>query len=176
VWGIPGDGIKEKNGVRFIPTRVGNTPRKTSSISIQFGSSPRVWGILRLSLAIRASRTVHPHACGEYDHRGLLFGYGDRFIPRVWGILRLSLAIRASRTVHPHACGEYDHRGLLFGYGDRFIPTRVGNTAPTMLVMVANAGSSPACGEYWAQERDAARELGSSPRVWGIRQAGENLR
>ncbi len=107
VWGIPGDGIKEKNGVRFIPTRVGNTPRKTSSISIQFGSSPRVWGILRLSLAIRASRTVHPHACGEYDHRGLLFGYGDRFIPTRVGNTAPTMLVMVANAGSSPACGEY---------------------------------------------------------------------
>ena len=106
VWGILGQLPKRHNGLRFIPTRVGNT---------------------FISRFIYYNRTVHPHACGEYA-ANTSTGYSRRgSSPRVWGI-RFCLDVAASHvrfiptrvgntaiktdiwvsiSVHPHACGEY---------------------------------------------------------------------
>ena len=113
--------------VRFIPTRVGNTP----------GSS-----------APKGAGPVHPHACGEYSMTAMSMPKASGSSPRVWGILQIKQAgllaqrfiptrvgntlasyYRTSRApVHPHACGEYlVLRGVFFKKA-RFIPTRVGNT------------------------------------------------
>ena len=147
VWGIRKTRKLNDGELRFIPTRVGNT-RNSQAYSPEgsvhphacgeylspratwwccAGSSPRVWGILRLAvrkldvkrfIPTRVGNTdsqaqtgtvgtVHPQACGEY--------YGGRgggksragSSPRVWGI-------------RPKGSGLPPPA--------RFIPTRVGNT------------------------------------------------
>ena len=98
-----------------------------------------------------ASRSVHPHACGEYPKIRLSSATSLGSSPRVWGI--------------PH------RRAPAPGPG-RFIPTRVGNTNWRDFPRCQRAVHPHACGEYcWA--RSARWPLpGSSPRVWGIRQHG----
>ena len=112
---------------RFIPTRVGNTS-----------------GIIRLS----GSNAVHPHACGEYLSFISLSDINFGSSPRVWGIL----------------CNPPNVPEVV-----RFIPTRVGNT-----LVMGSQGAMPtvhphACGEYPKFIVFEFREVGSSPRVWGIR-------
>ena len=167
VWGIHSPYQLCRLSVRFIPTRVGNTP------------SP-------CALPVRCA--VHPHACGEYVYNQAVKMASDGSSPRVWGIrnhvnfpavLCRFIPTRVGNTseratelttypVHPHACGEYDaiRDGIREAFGSsprvwgilanskpnlyvfRFIPTRVGNTQPIY-------------------ER-LRRHIGSSPRVWGI--------
>ena len=190
VWGIRGRECVLHGGLRFIPTRVGNTIRQGK---------------------MSAPASVHPHACGEY---GYLRGSGERrggSSPRVWGIhagyehhhggLRFIptrvgntevLAISTeSRPVHPHACGEYrppcrypyvrcGSSPRVWGIRrpershharGRFIPTRVGNTVELGQQPVGLAVHPHACGEYDGGIMKAASETGSSPRVWGIQEA-----
>ena len=173
--------------MRFIPTRVGNTPRGAHrpagrpvhphacgeyvsvepSVIVWFGSSPRVWGI-------RLRR----------DHRGAL----ARFIPTRVGNTVPSPGRRPGRSVHPHACGEYAVQHVAGSGPDgssprvwgirsyrvrlarrwRFIPTRVGNT-----IQGTGSGSvisvhPHACGEYIFTRSMPMESVGSSPRVWGI--------
>ena len=177
--------------MRFIPTRVGNTPRGAHrpagrpvhphacgeyvsvepSVIVWFGSSPRVWGI-------RLRR----------DHRGAL----ARFIPTRVGNTVPSPGRRPGRSVHPHACGEYAVQHVAGSGPDgssprvwgirsyrvrlarrwRFIPTRVGNT-----IQGTGSGSvisvhPHACGEYIFTRSMPMESVGSSPRVWGIRHIG----
>ena len=187
VWGIPGLLIDDRAWSRFIPTRVGNTKeilcRKTSATvhphacgeyasrdfpaSLDPGSSPRVWGILRAGdtgsecgrfIPTRVGNTpqlanfslrlpVHPHACGEYGR--LIYGEtaGHGSSPRVWGI-RTNLQCLA--------------------YLWRFIPTRVGNTWPGCYSSVRKTVHPHACGEYPQALSLRSLQGGSSPRVWGI--------
>ena len=147
VWGIPQQLPPAMPGIRFIPTRVGNT----------LESGPDT-----------TTATVHPHACGEYwpGWHGCLGGAGSS--PRVWGIPARVMQSRFTgrfiptrvgntfmpsgppvmKSVHPHACGEYwssarnsatpagsSPRVWGIQWSDyseflnvRFIPTRVGNT------------------------------------------------
>ena len=147
VWGIRKSSARPSETLRFIPTRVGNTPGTICfvrgmpvhphacgeyntwlpRIPKRYGSSPRVWGIPPRQGAARRStrfiptrvgntsrcratsgaRSVHPHACGEYEPPILLRPSYNGSSPRVWGI-------------HPS--------GLDFQPFGRFIPTRVGNT------------------------------------------------
>ena len=66
---------------RFIPTRVGTTPVVVGDWKVPTGSSPRVWGLRMLGQGTSASRTVHPHACGDYAHHRGKPPLAHRFIP-----------------------------------------------------------------------------------------------
>ena len=187
VWGIPAGPGGEVLLPRFIPTRVGNTPRAAPAC---------------------ASCAVHPHACGEYRHAGRGHGDPGGSSPRVWGIQVVIgydvvedrfIPTRVGNTcrhdagcgpgpVHPHACGEYwfaisstRHTsgssprvwGILFGkqgdgVGGRFIPTRVGNTPNAEGHATIGPVHPHACGEYSQRADSEATFSGSSPRVWGI--------
>ena len=134
------------------------------------GSSPRVWGILRRGAVRRhhvrfiptrvgntstapagdAWHSVHPHACGEYCRLILESMCHPGSSPRVWGILHLA------------------RRGL---FAPRFIPTRVGNTGCTVLGPKTMSVHPHACGEYSQRPARPRPCDGSSPRVWGIRNA-----
>ena len=171
---------------RFIPTGVGNiTSYWTSSPAptvhphgcgehicretlpcLLCGSSPRVWGTLKLSLL----RSV----CG-------------RFIPTGVGNILGSLLHSINSSVHPHGCGEHvSICSLIMGYNGssprvwgtsvgggvvmvlaRFIPTGVGNIfrplSPYQHIPVHPHG----CGEHYRYRNGACFSIGSSPRVWG---------
>ena len=126
VWGIHIQGRYGAYACRFIPTRVGNTFQKAGEIFV---------------------RSVHPHACGEYDAacRELMDAAGSS--PRVWGI--------------PVSAGTH-HTSR------RFIPTRVGNTHPAADRFHRSPVHPHACGEYGALSSVKSMAIGSSPRVWGI--------
>ncbi len=150
----------------FIPTRVGKSQKVWSSclffpvhphacgevpvVTAQNinsrGSSPRVWGSLRVLLfqpiyqrfipmrvgksfhaeLVKMWMAVHPHACGEVRNGGHIRHALHGSSPRVWGSRIASINEKMSK---------------------RFIPTRVGK-------------SYSAIPRGW-------RNNGSSPRVWG---------
>ncbi len=187
VWGIPLDLFETDLPRRFIPTGVGNTSivmyflrpqtvhphgcgeyqRRRIAFTIQHGSSPRVWGILRNNTRnflhwrfiptgvgnttpdrepMRAY-AVHPHGCGEYNRSSLRRPeiYGSS--PRVWGIQKLQRLPR---------------------FPDRFIPTGVGNTSPRTHPQIRQTVHPHGCGEYMTRTVAGSVRTGSSPRVWGI--------
>ena len=99
------------------------------SQSTDLGSSPRVWGTLKLGnaeiwvgrfiptcvgnmpmkTAVQTPKTVHPHVCGEHVIGGSAQKIGGGSSPRVWGTF-LRCAKRCARcTVHPHVCGEHSN-------------------------------------------------------------------
>ncbi len=132
VWGIHIQDAGDEHQRRFIPTRVGNThvfgrhmdkvgvhphacgeyKEEARNIKHALGSSPRVWGIRRVSrhrktrtrfIPTRVGNTesgrviaeveaVHPHACGEYEKRVCDLRIKIGSSPRVWGILAASPA------------------------------------------------------------------------------------
>ena len=98
------------------------------------------------------SKTVHPHACGEYAWKvgGVYIRVGSS--PRVWGI-------RASNSAA--SCMSW------------FIPTRVGNTLASVLPVAMIAVHPHACGEYSTRGSSLMHAIGSSPRVWGIHITGQ---
>ncbi len=129
------------------PHACGEYAMLSARFSLISGSSPRVWGIrIHISLPLfplrfiptrvgntrflsvmARSKSVHPHACGEY---GIQCDATDDEIgssPRVWGILG----------------------GLAIGLGrGRFIPTRVGNTEVRYKSVQRGSVHPHACGEY----------------------------
>ncbi len=132
------------------------------------GSPPRVWGILKRSFLgssfLRFTPTgvgntagiwkppqlpaVHPHGCGEYLRHPIPQRHPRGSPPRVWGIRLLG-----------GVCAQLW----------RFTPTGVGNTR----VGFARTPSPPVhphgCGEYPLCRRHPRGDVGSPPRVWGIR-------
>ena len=187
MWGIPQPACQLPPFFRFIPTRVGNTRRRTFSVG---------------------GYSVHPHACGEYRVAPRQHGYKLGSSPRVWGI-RVGRATNARAlrfiptrvgntkpctrkmkkpAVHPHACGEYwlpsstiraiygssprvwgiHHPEARVAHYRRFIPTRVGNTEIPDRCISLIAVHPHACGEYDLTVLTPVAVPGSSPRVWGI--------
>src|SRR5665811_2140764 len=106
VWGPPVVMRPPALPPRFIPTRVGTTPRHVESPSVM---------------------TVHPHACGDHAVAHYASRATSGSSPRVWGPLvdsHVELAVerfiptRVGTTtiwricagvtwVHPHACGDH---------------------------------------------------------------------
>ena len=127
VWGIQALRAATAAHLRFIPTRVGNTLILNS---------------------LTQTRTVHPHACGEYSPPACTTPPPARFIPTRVGNTGTQAQGANAPSVHPHACGEYMastppiecvtgssprvwgilSQALSFNDVSRFIPTRVGNT------------------------------------------------
>ena len=185
-WGTPEPSERSAGSVRFIPTRVGNTPRRRSG---------------------RGSFPVHPHARGEHRYQSGTTRTITGSSPRAWGTRlhrqsrgggRRFIPTRVGNThpddlppnfpaVHPHARGEHPRRRALrssnFGSSprawgtlrrqrlrssfSRFIPTRVGNTFPRTAWWVVHPVHPHARGEH--QEPADAEDYiaGSSPRAWG---------
>ena len=171
---------------RFIPTHVGNTAGNLSillriavhphacgehssaisSIDLNSGSSPRMWGTHR----------AHPYQ-----------GREDRFIPTHVGNTSILLPVEDGRPVHPHACGEHletAEGGVTYhgssprmwgtqsrkpqrGVEPRFIPTHVGNTASSTAGTSSRPVHPHACGEHVISMLQDGAKAGSSPRMWG---------
>jgi len=186
MWGTRPCAFSEEKDFRFIPTHVGNTERKPKppnrkpvhphacgehvfhlrGLTLDGGSSPRMWGTLKkpkngkkkyrfipthvgntaFRSAHRRFAAVHPHACGEHTVLGgnmrLLAGSS----PRMWG-------------THPY-------NGLFPRYC-RFIPTHVGNTPRVWVLMLKRSVHPHACGEHQRSDVQIHSANGSSPRMWG---------
>ena len=114
------------------------------------GSSPRVWGTLLLWRLLWR-----------------LF----RFIPTGVGNTAKADVSNTDITVHPHGCGE--HAECVFAplMNLRFIPTGVGNTENGNVTVWSMAVHPHGCGEHAIHAAMAKVNAGSSPRVWGTRQA-----
>ena len=95
-------------GVRFTPTRVGNTRVNNAEEAGIIGSPPHAWGIRALPQRLPARR---------------------RFTPTRVGNTRPTDATCRRMSVHPHTRGEYGHLALEPLAHRRFTPTRVGNTS-----------------------------------------------
>ena len=146
LWGTSGPRNDPPHPIRFIPTPVGNMRPTVAkyrfrpvhphacgehvdnfdATSDPFGSSPRLWGTLRMfpahvprlrfiptpvgNISSRAVRCplaqVHPHACGEHIFMASEQYHGVGSSPRLWGTWR---------NANPN------------GLSGRFIPTPVGN-------------------------------------------------
>ncbi len=186
MWGTGFFCCLEPKNERFIPTHVGNSPSGINtfkSISVhphacgeqlcnpipslgQCGSSPRMWGTVKIPEEMFESK---------------------RFIPTHVGNRRLGLLQIYQEPVHPHACGEQSRpkkpnctiRGSsprMWGTGasrirqwqrHRFIPTHVGNSLGDHRPLVWLAVHPHACGEQLLMMSRLLRGYGSSPRMWG---------
>jgi len=112
---------------RFIPTRVGITWKRN---------------------ATTATRTVHPHARGDYARRQVCNFFALGSSPRAWGLLP-----ETAREIHVN----------------RFIPTRVGITPACLLVFSTTTVHPHARGDYFGVMANRVASCGSSPRAWGLR-------
>ncbi len=155
---------------RFTPTRVGNTCRRSSSLS---------W------------LAVHPHTRGEYSPQPPLalrharftptrvgntgpdkahFYYAFGSPPHAWGILWTICRMRRGRSVHPHTRGEYSVSSRAGGGPARFTPTRVGNTRQRPLTIRSSSVHPHTRGEYAERAGMSGLIDGSPPHAWGILQ------
>ena len=139
---------------RFIPTHVGNTPRRTSAMR---------------------QGAVHPHACGEHTSVVACIVTVGGSSPRMWGTLWEPRQWSCVRSVHPHACGEHDRPKFLQSRRRRFIPTHVGNTPCPVCGRNRMTVHPHACGEHESRTVREGRKAGSSPRMWGTRYALDPL-
>ena len=89
------------------------------------------------------TRTVHPHACGEYVRNQVDEILEGGSPPRVWGMLPPGARLFPIIAVHPHACGEYARLRRCRWLFDRFTPTRVGNTYSCNTAIIPPDGSPP---------------------------------
>ncbi len=91
-------------------------------------------------------KSVHPHACGEHVVKIFLgrLKYGSS--PRLWGT---------------HTRKRVSRRRW------RFIPTPVGNTDRSGAAADAGPVHPHACGEHKEAQKEAYKQTGSSPRLWG---------
>ena len=190
-WGTPSPPPARHCRWRFIPTPVGNAPRRSWS---------------------GKSRAVHPHARGERRMRRLTSKLTGGSSPRPWGThvaqrfnTRISRFIptpvgnacfcfpsRGVTTVHPHARGERgstwrkssrccgssprpwgtQRRHGRYGRAGRFIPTPVGN-ASSSTSLASNISVHPhARGERPRLALCRRGFFGSSPRPWGTPSVG----
>ena len=133
------------------------------------GSSPRMWGTLRIA------PLTHPL---------------DRFIPTHVGNSVYRRSKCRSEMVHPHACGEllafYPFAHLNSGSSprmwgtqpsnqyicplSRFIPTHVGNSSRSRCRSPPQMVHPHACGELIRKPAVCECSIGSSPRMWGTHQ------
>ena len=129
-WGTRDAGGTGRNLHRFIPTRVGNTGKRKF-----FGGD----------------MSVHPHASGEHDPRGIAGRGKIGSSPREWGTL---------------------FTPMISSIGDRFIPTRVGNTPAVSSDATRISVHPHASGEHADEGKAHAWDAGSSPREWGTPAGG----
>ena len=105
-------------------------------------------GTTRGPLTPSPSPPGHPHACGDYDHRGGRALTPGGSSPRVWGL--------------PACSGRRPLKR-------RVIPTRVGTTPRPPSCWRPHEGHPHACGDYARPGAICTYGPGSSPRVWGLR-------
>ena len=206
LWGTPHAKALIWTIQRFIPTPVGNTRRgqftlyrssvhphacgehiaNYTFIFYQCGSSPRLWGTLRIpearstssrfiptpvgntgaALETQPECPVHPHACGEHvDVRAVDHLIGGSS-PRLWGTRLKSLPRPDPHGSSPRLWGTRREKlnELLLA---RFIPTPVGNTKMSESKKRGGTVHPHACGEHIRLDTERRLRTGSSPRLWG---------
>ena len=192
MWGTLKHFTPTSDSSRFIPTHVGNTPGVlrarfrlpvhphacgehflfTTSSSPVVGSSPRMWGTPYPGYPLRSAARfipthvgntsssgpskgptpVHPHACGEHPGDLIPERPFNGSSPRMWGTLH------GPRGCRPDA---------------RFIPTHVGNTFSFSFSASISSVHPHACGEHATELTKDPVGAGSSPRMWGTHDVGE---
>ena len=135
------------------------------------GSSPRLWGTLRVKVIFNRQR---------------------RFIPTAVGNAQIAPSCQRVQAVHPHGCGErcfnvkrqYNIAGssprlwgtlrvkVIFNRQRRFIPTAVGNAQIAPSCQRVQAVHPHGCGERYLRFVVIVVICGSSPRLWGTLETG----
>ena len=125
---------------------------------------------------MRFSRdTVHPHVCGE--HFTLLAPAAPVVgsSPRLWGTRRKETESKASKSgSSPRLWGTLEI-GLIVYQLWRFIPTSVGNTKCSFIFLRAPSVHPHICGEHELASQASITRTGSSPRLWGTREASAEV-
>ena len=98
--------------------------------------------------------------------------YAIRYIPTRVGRTRPSRPSTRSATVHPHACGGERRSSGPRRPHPRYIPTRVGRTKFSSCCRTVSTVHPHACGENEEPDYNGVDDFGTSPRVWGEREAG----
>ncbi len=167
-WGIQPRRRSRRRHQRFIPTCVGNTVSEEKiaavlsvhphvrgeyylggfSAPVQFGSSPRAWGIQAQLERQEVMQRFIPTCVGNTQTDLVLPSLNTGSSPRAWGIL-------FPRTSNSKIV--------------RFIPTCVGNTQGARKTFPERSVHPHVRGEYIQGRKVHATRLGSSPRAWGIR-------
>ena len=147
MWGIRANATDSTCFLTVHPHVCGEYALFSGVSCADFGSPPRVWGILVHTLPTKhifrftptcvgntgasyspnVIQTVHPHVCGEYKKNGMICReiYGSP--PRVWGIPGKNLEIL---------------------FSTRFTPTCVGNTSEDLKNCKEFSVHPHVCGEY----------------------------
>ena len=157
------------------PHVCGERLRRNPISSVNFGSSPRLWGTdwrigartrqIRFiptsvgnGISVRSDRsrkTVHPHVCGERLGAVFLSPRASGSSPRLWGTGHKAQGVHVSI---------------------RFIPTSVGNGSVATLMSGALSVHPHVCGERASPLVLIERYVGSSPRLWGTARPGQTRR
>ena len=180
---------------RFIPTCVGNSPRRTSGVRGR-PVHPHMRGELRLRASSSADRTgSSPHAWGTLILQ-VEEPENNRFIPTCVGNSSIRWGPPGAPAVHPHMRGELAGKaqgpavafgssphawGTLFRYAhrgreDRFIPTCVGNSQVRGGQVRKSAVHPHMRGELSSPTRRVSSSAGSSPHAWGTRVCSRHRR
>ena len=138
----------------------------TGDLRWLLGSSPRVWGALRVLFSQTARERIiptcvgsimaqthlreiprdHPHVCGEHANTREITAHDRGSSPRVWGALMGAPCIRIP---------------------SRIIPTCVGSIQWRAWSRQIRWDHPHVCGEHPSPALSSVPSKGSSPRVWG---------
>ena len=119
----------------------------------RFRIIPTRVGTRRLSLPFKVLSGDHPHACGDKFIISLKKSYMLGSSPRVWGQETITQSSQK---------------------GCRIIPTRVGTSSGVDTSIPFPKDHPHACGDKPQRLQRRLRPPGSSPRVWGQENAGNN--
>ncbi len=147
-WGLL-EGLPLRLGPsRAIPTCVGTTRARSSSVKTSLGPSPRVWGLRGQCGPSSAHRSGHPHVCGDYVGRPLRQAPRRRAIPTCVGTTdALSRSLRALVGPSPRVWGLRPQDRAPVDPG-RAIPTCVGTTPFARSPGTPPAGHPHVRGDY----------------------------
>ena len=187
-WGTLALVSRHDGLIRFIPTGVGNTARRSRPAG-RWTVHPHGRGEhLRQIMRVPGWRGSSPRAWGTRGNPTRNRARG-RFIPTGVGNTPPGCGARQQGSVHPHGRGEHCTPGAarLRGLGSsprawgtrqsgrqpgarrRFIPTGVGNTRNRHTRRHAPPVHPHGRGEHSKGHINSTKSTGSSPRAWGTR-------
>ena len=168
------------------PRVCGEHSRRTATVSVTLGSSPRVRGTLhgagvaheRVGIIpacagntqpgrnLGRRRRDHPRVCGEHSAENMSANAQAGSSPRVRGTPHSYFPIDAHCGIIPACAGNtFEGRELLEHHG--IIPACAGNTAQHRRRCNRARDHPRVCGEHHQAVRDGHASTGSSPRVRG---------
>ena len=130
------------------------------------GSSPHVWGTLRLPGIIEKLSRFIPTCVGNSSLR-YVFDVPVAVHPHMCGELSMfpSSSVKSSGS-SPHVWGTHEE-GYTGEDWERFIPTCVGNSEDGQECGQPGPVHPHMCGELLSRIKKPTVDIGSSPHVWG---------